>query len=375
MTDPAFRQFTRRQLTLAMACAAVAPGLALGAAGKPVPSLGQALGPRLPFGMAVTPAQMASSDAALVQHHASIIVAENAMKPSELSPRAEGQYSFEVADAMVNKALELGLKVRGHTLIWHQQTPPWMFLENGQTVSRATLIERMRRYITDVVTHFKGRVYAWDVVNEAFCFGEANVKTDAEGMRMSPWREIIGPEFIDIAFEAASAADPNALLFYNDYETQNADKVKAVSRMVRQLKGRGIKIDGIGHQSHMTVTHPRLSEVEASLIAYAELGVTQQITELDIALNADLTKNQVPRATPRLLALQAQRYADMFRLFLKHRDKLSAVVVWGVDDRQSWLNYWPMRRFEAPLLLDRQQQPKPAFWAVLEVAKAAKTAP
>jgi endo-1,4-beta-xylanase len=334
------------------------------------PSLAKALAPHFHFGVATTPAQMTGATANFIGSQFSMVVAENVMKPSELAPAGPGQYRFEEADALVNAALARGLKVRGHTLVWHNQVPPWMFVDAGQRVSRVVLVQRLQRYVADVVGHFKGRVMAWDVVNEAFSFGENNIKTDANGMRLSPWRKIIGEDYIEIAFAAAAQADPNALLFYNDYETQDPRRVAVISQLVTRLKARGVKIDGIGHQAHYTVAHPDMAVFEQAIQAYGRLGVTQHVTELDVALNGDLMKNGVTSATPELLALQAQRYADFFKLFLKHRALVSAVLVWGIDDAHTWLTSWPMQRFEAPLLFDRQRQPKPAFWAVHRAAQA-----
>jgi endo-1,4-beta-xylanase len=357
-------------------CAAVAPApatLAPDSASKPqppLPSLAQALAPHFHFGVATTPAQMAGDTANFIGSQFNMVVAENVMKPSELAPEAPGQYRFEAADALVDAALARGLKVRGHTLVWHNQAPAWMFVDAGRPVSRAVLVQRLQRYIADVVGHFKGRVMAWDVVNEAFSFGESDVKTDANGMRLSPWREIIGEDYIEIAFAAAAKADPNALLFYNDYETQDPRRVLAISQLVSRLKARGVKIDGIGHQAHYTVAHPDMAVFDQAIQAYGRLGVTQHVTELDVALNGDLMKNGVTRATPELLALQAQRYADFFKLFIKHRRLISSVLMWGIDDAHTWLTSWPMQRFEAPLLFDRQRQPKPAFWAVHRAAQA-----
>jgi len=161
------------------------------------PSLGKALAPFFPFGSAITPGQVLLGASDFIKEQFTVVVAENAMKPEELAKKAEGQYSFEQADDLVDFARVSGIKVRGHTLVWHQQVPAWYFVENGKEVSRATLIARMERYIADVVGHFKGRVFAWDVVNEAFSFGEPNVKTDDNGMRMSRFRQIIGEDYID----------------------------------------------------------------------------------------------------------------------------------------------------------------------------------
>ncbi len=370
-------QFTRRHFSLSamsMALAACAGGPnnvsaqnTLEATGV-VPSLGKALAPYFPFGSAITPGQILMGAPEFIKEQFTVVVAENAMKPEELSKVGEGKYDFENADELVNFAVKNNMKVRGHCLIWHQQMPGWFYSQNGEQVSRSVLIARMEKYITDVVTHFKGRVYAWDVVNEAFVFGEKDVKTDENGMRMSRFREIIGPEFLEIAFRAAAKADPDALLFYNDYETQNSSKINAISTWVKEMKAKGVKVDGIGHQAHYTVTHPSMNVFESAILAYAKLGVQQHITELDIALNNDLMENKIYETTHDLLEKQAQRYADMFKLFIKHKEHVTAVLVWGINDSYTWLTGWPMKRFEAPLLFDTSNKPKPAFWAVHKVA-------
>jgi len=343
---------------------------AAGAADAPADaSLAKAFGQRMLFGMAITPEQLRGREAAFIAHHCSVVVAENAMKPEALAPLREGQYEFAAADALVDFARARGMQVRGHTLMWHQQMPPWLLKDGSATVSRAQLIGRVERYITDVVTHFKGRVFAWDVLNEAFVDGEA--PADPGGMRLSELRTIIGPEYIEVVFAAAAKADPDALLFYNDYETQSPRKVEMISRMVRSLKAKGVKIDGIGHQAHCSAGHPSVADFERAIDAYARLGVTQHVTELDIALNDSLMENKVTSATPALLERQARRYAELVGLFLRRRAQVGALLVWGISDAHSWLNSWPMQRFEAPLLFDAQLRPKPAFHAVLEAAQRA----
>jgi endo-1,4-beta-xylanase len=336
------------------------------------PSVGVAYAGRMPFGAAVTPDQLrtpATTD--FIRHHFRVLVAENVMKPGAISPKAEGLYEFADADLIVNFGLANGMKVRGHTLVWHTQMAPWILKENGGEVSRATLIARLERYIADVVTHFKGRVYAWDVVNEAFQFDEPGANTDANGMRMSDFRRIIGPEYLEIAFRAASKADPDALLFYNDYETQNPKKVAAIVAMVRDLKAKGVKIDGIGHQSHCARGWPKVADVETAIDAFATLGVTQHITELDIALNQNLADTLVTAATPELLSAQAERYRELMTLYMRKRQQVTAVLVWGIGDAYTWLTSWPSKRFEAPLLFDTQLKAKPAYTAVMDVARTA----
>jgi endo-1,4-beta-xylanase len=335
------------------------------------PSLKQAFGDRMLFGSAITPDQLRGREAAFIAHHFNVVVAENVMKPETLAPKAEGQYDFGAADTLVDFAVARGMKVRGHTLMWHRQMPPWMFKEGDATVSRAVLITRVERYINDVMRHFKGRVFAWDVLNEAFVDGEPGVEADANGLRMNELRKIIGPEYIEIVFRAASKADPDALLFYNDYETQSPKKVEMISRMVRELRAKGVKINGIGHQAHCSMGHPSVAEFERAIDAYARLGVVQQVTELDIALNHSVFDNKVTQATPALLAQQARRYDELVSLFLRKRQQVTALLVWGISDAHTWLTSWPMQRFEAPLLFDAQLRPKPAYRAVLEAARRA----
>ncbi|MBV8503373.1 MAG: endo-1,4-beta-xylanase [Paucibacter sp.] len=360
---------TRRQFT------ALPLGLALpaidSAFAAETPSLAQAFGQRMRFGMAVRPDQIRDTAlAAFIAHQCSILVAENAMKPASLS-RGEGQYDFRDADLIVDFAAKNGMLMRGHTLVWHQQAAPWMFKDGAGEVSREKLIARMERYIADVVGHFRGRVYSWDVVNEAFQNGEGGAKTDEAGMRLSEWRRIIGPEFIEIAFRAAAKADPDALLFYNDYESQNPQKVEAVRKMVRGLRAKGVRIDGIGHQMHCARKWPRVDDVAAAIEAFGADGLKQHVTELDIGLNDMPTDTKLTAATDELLQDQARRYAELTTLFMSKRDKLGAMLTWGIGDAYSWYLSWPRKRFEAPLLFDTRLQPKPAFHAVLEAARAA----
>jgi endo-1,4-beta-xylanase len=320
----------------------------------------------------VTPAQLRGPEAAFIAHHFNVLVAENAMKPEALAPVREGEYDFAAADALVDFASAHGMKVRGHTLVWHRQMPPWFFKDGDDAVSRPVLIARIERYIADVVGHFKGRVFAWDVVNEAISVDEPGVEVDANGLRIAALYNIIGPEYIDIAFSAAAKADPDALLFYNDYETQNPKKVASISRLVRDMKTRGVKIDGIGHQAHCSAGHPSVADFERAIDSYALLGVTQHVTELDITLNRNLMDDEITAATPALLAAQAERYGELVALFLNKREQVSALLVWGISDAHTWLTSWPVRRFEAPLLFDAQLGAKPAFHAVLEAARRAR---
>jgi endo-1,4-beta-xylanase len=328
--------------------------------GDPVPSLGKAYQGQFLIGAAVSSGMVLTGEThRFLENQFNVIVAENEMKPLALNER-EGQYDFATADALVDRANKNGIKVRGHCLVWHQQAAPWMFTKDGKPVSRDLLVQRMRVYIHDVVSHFKGRVWAWDVVNEAFVPFESGVD-NVNGWRKSGWYDIIGSDYIPLAFQFAHEADPGALLFYNDYETQNPAKRSLILELIRSLKQKGVVIHGVGHESHYNLGRPDPAELETTIQEVARLGLRNHITEMDISLRERLGA-PVPAWTNELEALQARRWAEFFRMFRRNEDKIDVVVTWGVNDEASWLG--PP---DKPLLFT-EFRPKPAFWAVLQEA-------
>ncbi len=254
--------------------------------------------------------------------------------------------------------------------------------KDGKDVSREVLIERMKNHIYTVVGRYKGRVNGWDVVNEAI--------EDDGSFRKSKFYQIIGEDYIRLAFQFAHEADPKAELYYNDYSMSKKEKRDAVVAMVKNLQSQGVKIDGIGMQGHMTMDFPTLDEEEKSIIAFAGTGVKVMITELDltvlpppsnkvsadVALSYEYRKqlNPYPDGLPDSVAQAAHdRYAALFKLFLKHADKIERVTVWGLTDGQSWRNNWPIPgRTDYPLLFDRNYQPKPIVETIIKEAKAIK---
>ncbi len=336
------------------------------------------------MGAALNPSQFYEQDegeAALVKKHFNTVTPENTMKWARIHPES-GTYDFEAADRFVAFAEENDMFTVGHTLVWHNQTPDWVFEdENGNPVSRDTLLRRMRDHIHTVVNRYEGRVEAWDVVNEA-------LSRDGS-LRESRWLEIIGEDYIAKAFQYAREADPDAALYYNDYSLTHPPKRDGAVRLVQGLLDRGVDVTGIGAQSHHTLDQPTLDEQAATLEAFADLGVDVMVTELDIAVlprpqdewGADITQsaelreelNPYPDALPdSMQQALAHRYADLFEVFLDHRDALTRVTFWGVTDADSWLNNWPIEgRTSYPLLFNRQNEPKPAFDAVVQVARQA----
>ena len=211
----------------------------------------------------------------VMDRHFNCATAENCMKPESLAP-AEGIFDFRVADKFVGYCQQHGLKVIGHCLVWHSQAPDWWFT-NGYTASPASkevLRERLIKHIKTVVGHYKGQVHGWDVVNEAIM--------DDGSFRKSPYFNLLGEEFIEIAFRTAHEADPDAELYYNDYSMAGEKKREAVCRLVRSLKAKGLRIDGVGMQSHNGLDYPNLAEYEKSIDAFAACGVKVMMTELDI---------------------------------------------------------------------------------------------
>ncbi|MDR3328715.1 MAG: endo-1,4-beta-xylanase [Prevotellaceae bacterium] len=316
---------------------------------------------------------------AVVRQHFNAIVPENCMKSMFLQPE-EGRFFFDEADAYVAFGEANKMWVTGHCLVWHSQAPQWLFVDkNGNDVSREVLIERMRTHITTVVSRYKGRIKGWDVVNEAIM--------DDGTWRPSKFYQIIGEDFIPLAFQFAHEADPDAELYYNDYSTAIPAKCEGIAKVVKAIQGKGLRIDAVGMQGHLTMEFPSVEQFEASLLAFSALGVKVMVTELDLTVlpsphnfsGADVSANfdfqqelnPYVDSLPAAVALVHQnRYVDFFKLFLKHQDKVTRVTLWGVSDRDSWRNGFPIPdRTDYALLFDRSYQAKPV---VEEIVRAAK---
>jgi len=306
------------------------------------------------------------------------VTAENVMKWEIIHPEP-GVYDFEAADAMIDLAEENDMFVVGHTLVWHSQTPDWVFYDDdGEQLNRDALLERMRDHIHEVVGRYKGRVHGWDVVNEAI--------VDDGSMRDTYWYRIIGKDFLVKAFEYAHEVDPDAELYYNDYSLEIPSKREGAIRLVEFLQDNNAPITGIGTQGHFMLDFPELEEVEKTITEFAALGIDVMVTELDIDvlpaafdyMGADISAraelrdelNPYPEALPDSVQQQlTDRYRDIFEIYLRHSDDITRVTFWGVTDGDSWKNNWPVRgRTNYPLIFDRNWEPKPAYHAIIELA-------
>jgi endo-1,4-beta-xylanase len=324
---------------------------------------------------------MDAAGAALVKQQFNTVSPENVLKWEVVHPRLE-TFDFSRGDKYVAFGESSNMFIIGHCLIWHSQTPAWVFQDaNGRPLTRDALLERMHEHIATVVGHYKGRINGWDVVNEAL--------NEDGSMRKSQWYNIIGDDFIVKAFQFAHEADPSAELYYNDYSLENAAKRRGAVALVNKLKAAGVTITAVGSQSHDKMDWPTVAQEDSTITELAATGVKVNISEFDVDVLPPATQSRGadvslrgtldPRTNPyanglpdSVQAALANRYASLFRIFLAHRTVMERVTFWGVGDADSWLNNWPVRgRTSYPLLFDRQDRPTPAFDAVVRVVRPA----
>ncbi|RAI98249.1 endo-1,4-beta-xylanase [Paenibacillus pabuli] len=318
------------------------------------------------IGAAVNPKTI-ESQRSLLAYHFNSLTAENEMKFSSVHPQQE-RYTFEDADVIASFAREKGMALRGHTLVWHNQTPDWLFEnETGGQVERSVLLERLKAHIQTVVGRYKDVIYAWDVVNEV-------ISDDADDenafLRPSKWLDIAGEDFIAKAFEFAHEADPQALLFYNDYNESDPHKRERIYRLVRSLLDQGVPIHGVGLQAHWNLYDPSLDDMRAAIERYAQLGLQLQLTELDVSVfRSEDRRTDLVQPSQEMLELQAERYESIFRLLHEYKEHISAVTFWGAADDYTWLDNFPVRgRKNWPFLFDELHRPKEAYQRVARIA-------
>jgi endo-1,4-beta-xylanase len=329
-------------------------------------------------GAAMNAAQITGKDlrgVALIESQFNSISPENALKWEVIHPQPN-KYDFELADKYVDFGQAHHMFTVGHCLVWHSQVPAWVFHDDkGNLLERDALLARMRDHIHTVVGRYKGKVQSWDVVNEAL--------NEDGTLRQSLWLKIIGEDYIQKAFEYAHEADPQAQLTYNDYNLENEAKRNGAVALIRKLKSEGVSISSVGIQDHDSLAWPTAELEDSAISAFSALGLKVAITELDINVlpsagpqptaDVSLKIQQDPALNPYVNGLPdsvqqelAKHYADLFRVYLRHRDAVMRVTFWGVTDGDSWLNDWPVKgRTSYPLLFDRNGAAKPAFDAVI----------
>ena len=315
------------------------------------------------------PGRYSEAELANIKANYNVVTPENCMKPQSTHP-AENQYTFAAGDALVQWCADNNIKVWGHNLAWHAQTAPWFFQgTNGLAVTRELAMERLSNHIHTVVGHFKGKLIGWDVVNEAI-----NDRGDwqTENLRNSPWVRAIGPDYLTWAFKWAHEADPEAQLYYNDYNieqgaVQNTGKHSSSMLLLKRLIKDGAPITGVGIQGHWHLD-TSIADVEKAITDYESLGLKVGISELDVTVTGE-NSGAFPTAggggpvSADAYQKQAEVYAKLFDVFNRHANTVTRVTLWGISDRRSW------RSGQHPLVFDGQLQPKPALQAILDVAK------
>jgi endo-1,4-beta-xylanase len=324
-----------------------------------------------PIGVAVSARSLKDPEEKnLILQQFNSLTPENAMKMGPIHPK-ENFYNWKDADSIVAFAQRHHLKVRGHNLCWHEQAPSWFFTDSsGKLVSKEVLLQRLKDHITTVVNRYKGKIYAWDVVNEAIDDNPNNF------LRNDLFDQICGPDYIAKAFEYAHAADPKAVLFYNDYNLDHKEKVDRVYRLLKQLKEEGVPVDAVGMQGHWSIFGPSKDQLEYAINKFASLGLKIQITELDISLykweknRREKTAADVDAFTPELEQKQSDEYKMIFDVLREHKKEITGVTFWNISDKYSWLDNYPVRgRKNYPLLFDTTLKPKKAYWEVVNFKK------
>jgi endo-1,4-beta-xylanase len=342
------------------------------------------------IGAAIDANSYKDAHTALWKEHFNATVCENEMKWTALQP-SEGSFQFSQANTMVNAARSNGMLVRGHVLVWFDQTPDWVFQNSsGGQSTKQVLLERIRTHVTKVMQEFKGRVYAWDVVNEAVIGYNSNDQDVGEdlgslarwGYRNSKWYQIAGEDYIFEAFKAARAADPDAKLFYNDFWNYLDGKRQFIISFVKKLKDQNL-IDGVGLQYHLNISpaqvklnnqtvYQTVPNLEKEIQEYAALGLDVHITELDISIyTRDYTSDDQSHwytgndLNEEYQTKLAARYKEVFDMFRRNADKIKNVTFWGIADDNTWLSEFPSGRPDHPLLFDKHLNPKKAFDAIM----------
>ena len=334
-----------------------------------------------PIGVAVSPRSLEGVTGEFIKKNFNSLTPENVMKPALIQPQ-EGKFSWAEADKIVDFAQANGMKVRGHTLCWHAQTGEWMFKDaQGNQASKELVLARLKEHITQVVSRYKGKIYAWDVVNEAI----DNLDPANVGYRQTLWYKICGDEFIAKAFQWAHEADPKAVLFYNEYNTENPAKREKTYEMLKKMLAQGVPINGVGIQAHWNIGAPKhvgqlnqpnegdfetgstKDAINESIKKFSSLGLKVQITELDVSIYTSRTDTLNLGFTPEREQKQIDFYKTAFEVFRKNKKVITGVTFWNLNDRSSWLDSRTPRRGRAyPLLFDENNKPKKAYWAVVK---------
>lgn len=339
-----------------------------------VPSLCKAYEKYFPIGAAINPSMDLTSEERMkfAAYHFNSITAENQFKPRYTHPK-ENLWRWEGADSIINFARKYKLKVRGHTLVWHQATPEWMVKDGDKPASKELLLARMKNHIETSMNRYKNDVYCWDVVNEAI--SEDSTKLDEIYRPTDPLYKILGEEYVAQAFIMARAVDPKAQLFYNDFRFSDPIKRKKIYDLMKRMKDRGVPIDGIGFQTHLVPDEETEAYLQESIDMFSKLGLKVQITELDVSVykfrdpkHPDADKSDTDYSEARKQK-QSDMYDMVMRVCRRNAGKVTGVTFWGTSDARR--NYRTIRigKMDYPFVFDEFMQPKPVFYRIVNFKK------
>jgi endo-1,4-beta-xylanase len=343
-----------------------------------IPSLKETFKNDFLIGAAMNTQQIEERDAvadSLIKQQFNAVTPENIMKAEIIHP-IWGEYNFDLADKLVAYAAKNNISVNAHTLIWHSQLPRFMYgMKDADSVK-----QYFENHITTVAKHYDGKVYSWDVVNEAL--------NEDGTLRKSIFLDKLGDNYIVEAFRLAQKASPHSKLYYNDYNIEQPKKRAGAIAIIKKIQAAGVRIDGVGIQGHWRADNVPFTDIEESIKEFSALGIEVMFTELDLGVlknpwdnnsadvsataKNDASMNPYANGLPDSIAqMQSKVYADLFKLFLKYKKNVTRITFWGVNDGQSWLNGWPIPgRTNYPLLFDRNFKPKPAFYSVIKTASS-----
>ena len=313
------------------------------------------------------PGNYSDIEKGLVKQNFNVLTPENCMKPGPVHP-SETTWNFERTDALVKWCGDNNIAIHGHTLVWHSQTSPWFFRDGD----KATITRRLEDHISTLVGRYKGKILSWDVVNEAINERGDAKTAQTENLRNSSWLQALGPEFLTIAFKSAHEADPQAKLYYNDYGIETGPKHASSMLLLKRLIKDGAPIHGVGIQGHWSTNRVPYEALDQAISDYASLGLKVSITELDVTIRGSSGGQFGPGPggrrfgaastppSPQDLKAQADAYARLFAIFIKHKNVIERVTFWGLSDRRTW------RFGQHPLIFDSNNQRKPAYLAIVD---------